>query len=188
MIHEKREREVAVPLSTLVSVRRALEDGEEPTFATLGLSRAGFEAGEEASALLERELGGARTSSREGGIGSLELEQFWKEFSAFWRRRGWGRLEHETAHPGVGLLFSSDWAEAEAWRAEGRSPGCTFSSGMLAGTLSGVAGGGIAVLEVSCRARGSERCAFAYGAEPTIARYYEQLLDGSSPERALAAL
>jgi hypothetical protein len=46
----------------------------------------------------------------------------------------------------------------------------------------------VAVLEVDCRARGADRCCFAFGSEVAIHDLYGHLLDGSDLDDALAAL
>jgi hypothetical protein len=59
---------------------------------------------------------------------------------------------------------------------------------MLSALLSEVAGGPVAVLEVTCRTKGDERCTFAFGSAPTVHDLYGLLLDGQDLDSALAAL
>ncbi|NIX42216.1 MAG: hypothetical protein GWN06_24335, partial [Gemmatimonadetes bacterium] len=54
--------------------------------------------------------------------------------------------------------------------------------------LTELAGGPIAVLEVSCRARGDDCCDFAFGSETAIHGLYGRLLQGENLQAALAAL
>jgi hypothetical protein len=51
-----------------------------------------------------------------------------------------------------------------------------------------VAGSPVAVLEVSCRTRGDDRCSFLFGSEQAIHDVYGLLLEGDSLDDALATL
>ena len=117
----------------------------------------------------------------------LDQETFWERIGTALARRGWGSVTHEAIHPGVGLLTSSDWAEALGGQDESQ-PSCSFSTGLLSGLLSGAAGGPIAVLEVTCRAKGDGRCSFAFGSAATVHDLYGLLLDGRPLESALSVL
>ena len=103
-------------------------------------------------------------------------------------RRGWGTLRHEQAHDAVGLLHSRDWAEPPPDGPTGSDASCGFTTGFLSGLLSALAGGPVAVLEVSCRGRGDDACTFAFGSETAIHELYGHLLDGADMAAALAAL
>jgi hypothetical protein len=59
---------------------------------------------------------------------------------------------------------------------------------MLSALLSGAAGGPVAVLEVTCRTKGDDRCTFAFGSAATVHDLYGLLLEGQALEAALAAL
>ena len=172
-------RDVAIPAAGLVALRIALrqETGQLP--AIHALHAAGFGTGEALWETLRRGPG--------RDLATLDETSFWPRLSAALGRRGWGTLSHRAAHPGVGLLESSDWAESQTDGAE-RQPSCTFSSGMLSALLSGIAGGPVAVLEVTCRTRGDARCTFAFGSAATVHDLYGLLLDGQDLDSALAAL
>ena len=169
-------REIAVPVSVFGSLRSELakEAGTLPTVHAL--HNAGYQAGTQAASALG---GGAKK-----GLGK---DAFWTELSDFFGTRGWGTLRFEATHAAVGLLTSSDWAEAVDG---GQDPeaSCFFSTGFLSGLLSELAGGPVAVLEVGCRTRGEDRCSFAFGSEAAIHDLYGRMLDGEDLDGALAAL
>jgi hypothetical protein len=171
-------REIAFPVSVFGSLRAALEK-EAGTLPTVhALHHAGYMAGVSAS----DSVAGDGTDP-----GSLAQDAFWARLSDFCSRRGWGSLQHEQRHPAVGMLSSTDWAEATGGDT-GPDASCHFSTGYLSGILSQLAGGPVAVLEVACRARGSDRCRFAFGSESAIHELYGRLLDADDLDDALSAL
>lgn len=172
-------REIAVPISVFASLRDELQRESGTLQSVRALHNAGYHAGLAAVRALDQEAGGDSFALSEAG--------FWTHLSDFFAKRGWGTLSHESAHPGIGILSTRDWAEAETDEVipEGS---CSFSAGFLSGLLSQLAGGPIAVLEVRCRARGSQACEFAFGSETAIHTLYGRLLDGADLESALEAL
>ena len=172
-------RDVAIPAAGLITLRRQLAREAGSLAAIHALHAAGYSAGEALWEALRK--GPAREPAE------LDAETFWERVAALLGRRGWGTLTHEPVHPGVGVLSSPDWAEALG-TPEDEQPSCSFSTGMLSGLLSGAAGGAIAVLEVSCRARGDARCTFAFGSAATVHDLYGLLLDGRPLASALASL
>ena len=176
---DRSTRDVAIPAVGLASLREALRREAGPLPAIHALHAAGFGAGQALWDSLRRGPGRELLGLDEAG--------FWTKLAAVLGRRGWGNLTHRDAHPGVGLLSSTDWAEAQGASGE-RQPSCTFSSGMLSALLSGVAGGPVAVLEVTCRTRGDDRCTFAFGSAATVHDLYGLLLDGQDLDSALGAL
>ena len=172
-------REVAVPVSMFAHLRKELEAAAGTLPTVRALHHAGYHAG----------LAAAPAMNREAGGDSLSLSQtgFWRQLSRYFDKRGWGTLSHRAAHPGVGMLSSTDWAEASG--GEVRSDGsCSFSAGYLSGLLSQLAGGPVAVLEVGCRSRGGASCDFAFGSETAIHDLYGRLLDGAELGAALETL
>jgi hypothetical protein len=172
-------REIAVPVSVFGSLRAELakEAGMLPTVHAL--HHAGYQAGTEAAATL--------TGNSQSGTPALRQDQFWVRIADFFGTRGWGTLRHESPHAGVGILSSSDWAEASDSSVD-PDASCCFSTGFLSGLLSELAGGPVAVLEVGCRTRGETSCRFAFGSESAIHDLYGRLLDGVDLDGALAAL
>lgn len=170
-------REVSVPAEAFDHLRAALVQEAGETAGVHALHAAGFSTGESVYDLF---TGGA------GPAADLGTGAFWARVTAFFRERGWGHLMHESRHPGVSVLSSPDWAEAG--RAGGSHSTCAFTSGVLSYLLTRVAGGPVAVLETSCRARGDDRCDFAFGSERTINDLYAVLLEGGTLEDALARL
>ncbi|MEQ8329155.1 MAG: 4-vinyl reductase [Longimicrobiales bacterium] len=170
-------REVAVPASIFEILHRELarEAGELPTIHAL--HAAGYAAGEEASTIFRQALG--------RDPGGVTQASFWQRFAAFFDSRGWGTLAHDGSHDAVGFLVSGNWVEA---RGDESRSGCMFTSGFLAGFLTEIAGGPVAVLEVACRRRGDPRCSFAFGSEAVVHDLYGDLLAGRDLDAALAEL
>jgi hypothetical protein len=173
----KTPREIAVPISIFTSLRNALEKeaGALPTIHAL--HHAGYEAGTAAAA----------SFAGTGDVTAMGQSTFWAKFTDFFSRRGWGTLGRSGEHSAIALLTSPDWAEASPGAGDSNSS-CSFSAGFLSGLLSELAGGSVAVLEVDCRARGDERCCFAFGSEVAVHDLYGHLLNGSDLDGALAAL
>lgn len=169
-------REVALPAAALAGLRRALREEAGPLATVHALHAAGYDAGGQ---LYDAFAGDGSPTGR-------DERAFWRTLSDFLARRGWGRLEHSAPHPGIGVLASEDWAEATL--TDERQPACAFGSGMLSSLLTRAADGPIAVLEVSCRSRGEDRCRFAFGSEAAVHELYGLLLDGRDLDTALADL
>ncbi len=170
-------REVALPASVFTTLRRELSQEVGPLPAIHALHAAGYAAGSAGAAALA------------GGDGSMEdmtASVFWARLAETLARRGWGRLEHRAPTDAVGLLVSPDWVEADEEREPDSS--CSFTAGYLSGLLTQSAGGPVAVLEVTCRARGDEACTFAFGSEGAVHDLYGELLEGADLESALASL
>lgn len=170
-------RDLAIPVEALGGLREALRREGGPLVAVHALQGAGYAAG----TALFRKL----TEHVDGDVAAIDEERFWHRISEFLSRRGWGSLEAETDGYPVGILTSPDWAEAEG--VDEDEPCCYFSSGLLSGILSELAGEPVAVLEVACRGSGDGRCRFVFGAEATLHDLYGDLLDGVPLDEALAA-
>ena len=171
-------REVALPAQGLAQMRHALRDEVGPVAAIHALHAAGYAAGEGILELFQKSVGSP--------LGELPEEELWSRLSEFFGRRGWGGLRHRAPHPGVGILESPDWAESLPDSES--QPACAFTTGLLSSFLTDMAGGPVAVLEVSCRSRGDELCRFAFGSEATIQSLYEKLVDGATLDEALERL
>jgi len=175
---EESPREVALPASALAAIRRSLRSEAGPLATIHALHAAGYDAGEVVHASFARVLGTPPEETSE--------RRFWSCLEEFLARRGWGTLVHHAAHPGLGVLSSPDWAEAG--QATESQPACAFTTGLLSHLLTRAAGGPVAVLEVSCRARGDDRCTFAFGSEATVHDLYGLLLDGADLDTAMRGL
>lgn len=172
-------REIAVPASVFEALRQELEEVAGTLQTVRALHHAGYKAGLHAARWVNREAGGEALS--------LSSTGFWGHLSDFFSKRGWGTVHHRAAHDAVGLLRTTDWAEAETYEVS-TDAACNFSAGYLSGLFSQLAGGPVAVLEVSCRARGDDACDFAFGSETAIHDLYGRLLDGADFEDALSEL
>lgn len=179
MSEQSRPREMALPETALITLRRSLRGEVGPLATVHALHQAGYETG--------KALAAPFVSGLDRDLDELPREEFWTRLGTFLSSRGWGHVEHRDPHPAVGLLVSRDWAEAGDAAAE-RQPSCAFSAGLLASLLGRVADGPIAVLETRCRARGDGDCTFAFGSEATVHALYGSLLEGSDLDGALAAL
>ncbi len=172
-------REVAVPASIFEALRGELVAEVGTLQSVRSLHQAGYQAGLAAAAAVHEVAGGDSFRLSEAG--------FWSNLAEYFSLRGWGSLTHDTPHPAVGRLSAPDWAEAKPG-AHDPDASCSFSSGFLSGLLSQLAGGAVAVLEVSCRSRGDRTCDFAFGSESAIHDLYGRLLEGDDVETALTAL
>jgi len=172
-------RDLAIPAAALTFLRQALRKEAGPLQATHALHDAGFATGE---AMFDEFARMVRDDPA-----SLDEARFWEALSRFFHVRGWGPVEHERLHPGVGLIRARGWAECDPHGGESQ-PGCAFTSGLLAHMLGRVAQGPVAVLEVSCRSSGGEGCEFLFGSERTIHEVYGRLLNDQPLESVLEAL
>lgn len=170
-------RAIAVPARSLVELTQALREEVGPLAAIHGLHAAGYSAGEE---LFRWFRAGLPDDPR-----GLSDSGFWERMSRFFAEKGWGHLRHDPAHPGIGLLRSEDWAEADPGEG-GQETACAFSSGLLASFLTQAAGGPVAVLAVTPRVEGDPDCTFCFGSEEAIRRLYGELLEGLPLDQALA--
>lgn len=171
-------REIALPAQGFARMRRSLRDEVGPLAAVHGLHAAGYAVAEELHQAFLRALGAPP--------GELSGDALWERLAKFFQQKGWGTLHHRDLHPGIGGLESADWAEAE--RDTEAQPSCAFSTGLLSGFLTLLAGGPVAVLEVGCVSRGDESCLFAFGSETAVHELHGHLLEGVDVEDALARL
>lgn len=166
-----------VPAELLTQLRRSVRKAVGTLNATHALHEAGHDTG---PAL----LGDLLDDLHPRGAAAASRDTFFAAVGTRFREAGWGTLELRRIHPGLALLESPDWAEADPSGSE-RQPGCAFTSGLLAWLFSQVSPGRVAVLEVACRSRGDESCQFLFGAEEAVHDVYGLLLDGSSLHEAL---
>jgi hypothetical protein len=175
--------EIALPLASLAVLRRTIAEQIGADDAARMLQGAGQAAGDALFPLIEN--GGP--VGTDGPIGSVPGSTFWHRLGELLANRGWGHLVHEPAHPGLGALETTDWAEADAAGSALR-PSCHFTTGLLANLLGRVAGAEIGVLEVECRSRGDLRCRFLFGGAPALEAVYHRLADGEPLDSTLDAL
>jgi hypothetical protein len=188
------------PAGALPELARALRGEAGARISDQALQKAGYAVGGAIHRALMQELGGE-------DLPSLDRDRFWAELARHFHLRGWGRLKEARVHPGMGLITTYDWVEAlpsSDQLPQGRddltegdgfadggagfedaAPGCPFSTGIFARILGEVAGGPVAVLEVTCRRRGDESCQFLYGHPDAVYQSYGLLGGGDSLDRAL---
>lgn len=177
MEHDRPARQVALPASALTHLRRALRKEAGALGTTHALHAAGYAAGDELYESFRLQFGDTDPQGMAEG-------RFWAALDRFMSERGWGRVEQQRVHPGLGMLTATGWMESAPEGGESQ-PGCAFSSGFFAHFFGRVAGGPVAVLEVGCRSRGDDACRFLFGSETAVHHLYGLLLDGESVESAL---
>jgi hypothetical protein len=171
-----RSPELAIPVPAFAALRDALNTHVGPDTAASALRMAGFAAGDPFFRIL--------AEGDEEELQGIPAEQFWKRFSTLFASRGWGQLAFSEAHPGVGSLDASDWAESRSGHTVER-PSCHFTTGLLSSLLGKVAGAEVGVMEVECRARGDARCRFLFGGTDAVFTVYERMAAGEPPDAAL---
>ena len=176
MKQETTKGELRLPGSALHLIRRAFEREADREAGARALRQAGFGTGDE---IFEDYVAVANENPT-----GLEANRYWETMSQFLAHHGWGSVSHERIHPGLGLIRSEDWSES-AYVTGSDEPGCEFSSGMLSRILEGTAGTEVAVVEVSCRGRGDDTCAFAFGSTEAVGRLREALRGGETLDAAL---
>lgn len=169
-------RDIQLPAESILAFRRSLirQLGRDP--AIRALQEAGHAAGD---ALFDRI--GQDTDT----VDTIPRDTFWVRLAAVFRELGWGTVEHESPHPGVGALRARDWFEVEE---SATQPLCPFTTGVLANILGRVADADVAVLQVACD-NGGPRCArFLFGAPTVVDRLYSGLREGQDVGAGLATL
>lgn len=171
-------RFVHVPAELFSSVRRALVRDREPLEAVTLLREVGFELGSAVDSGLRQHVSGG------GGVDpyALEPDRFWRSASGYFQELGWGRLEHQRVHPGVGALDLVEWIENGA---DGGPQGSHISTGIFTDLLGRIAGGAVVVMEVPVDAG---RTRLLFGAGETLGAVYQSLSTGASLDQALASL
>lgn len=171
-------RFVQVPAELFSSVRRALVRDREPLEAVTLLREVGFELGSAVDSGLRQHVA--------GGTGAdpyaLDPERFWESASGYFEGLGWGRLEHQRVHPGVGAIDLVEWIENGA---DGGPQGSHISTGIFTDLLGRIAGGAVVVMEVPVDAG---RTRLLFGAGETLGAVYQSLSGGASLDQALASL
>ena len=167
-------RDVRLPASTLVALRKALVRELGMEAAAPALQEAGYAAGD---ALFERLSRTAGTDLAQTSSGN-----FWKRLGSLFRELGWGSIEHQELHPGVGALVAREWFEADP---DSATSACPVTTGVLANLLGRVAGQDVAVMQAPCD-DGETRCVrFLFGSGPVLQDVYRTLREGHRLEEAL---
>jgi hypothetical protein len=172
-----RAPELAIPVASLASLRRALTAEVGPDAAARALRAAGHVAGD---AWYPQLANGNENAS-------IPENVFWRRLTQLFSSRGWGALSHSPVHPGVGALDAPDWVESDAQAGETR-PSCFFTTGLLANLLGNAAGSSVAVMEVECRSAGQSRCRFLFGSADALNALYSRVASGSAVDTALSEL
>lgn len=163
------KREIRIPADSVHALRRSLTRELGAATAARTLQDAGNAAGDALYERLER--------SSHDEVGATPHSTFWDRLDGLFRELGWGSVQHEELHPGVGALVVSDWFEMQDGT---RRSGCHFSTGVLANILGRLAGAEVAVLQVEDR--------FLFGSGPVLNDVYAGLRDGRELTETIGAL
>ena len=164
-------REINIAAGSVLALHDTLKQEVGAQAATVALQKAGHAAGDALFADL--------------GAGDTPHHDFWARLSDAFDAHGWGTVEHEALHDGVGALVARDWFEVDP---ASSTPTCPFSTGVLSNILGRVAGQDVAVMVVPCDDEGDGCCRFLFGAGPVLQNVYAGLQRGDELEAALAAL
>ena len=167
----------ALPVGVLLALREALlgtDDGEAR------LRDAGFAAGDELYDDFASWLA-ARAGVHDPAGASMEA--FIAGFGTYVAARGWGSLTlvagDATESGGLPSLCAEGWFEAQHDApTHACFPTCHFTTGMLAGFLSRLAGQPLAVLELACASTGEPACRFVIGSADALARLHAAIYHG----------
>jgi predicted hydrocarbon binding protein len=168
-------REIRIPAASILALRATLRREVGARAATTALQEAGHAAGD---ALYDR-------LAHNDSMGETPGSTFWIRLSSLFREMGWGTVEHQEAHAGVGALVARDWFEVDP---AASTPTCPFSTGVLSSILGRVAGRDVSVMVVPCPDGGDACCRFLFGAAPVLQKVYAGLREGEELETALSVL
>lgn len=169
-------RDIRIPASSIIALRRALIRELGMDAAAPALQEAGYAAGD---ALYDRLVRGF-----EEDVGVTSSASFWKRLSGLFRELGWGSLDQEEIHPGVGALVAREWFELEG----GGTGTCAFTTGVLANLLGRVAGDDVAVMQAPCEDDEPGCARFLFGAGPVLQELYSGMREGRGLEASLTSL
>lgn len=169
-------RDIRFPADSLLALRRALVREVGTQTATRTIREAGHAAGD---ILFER------LTRDDDAPESTPQATFWGRLAGLFRELGWGAIEPEEPHPGVGALLARDWFEVDERAAH---PTCPFTTGVLANILGRVAGGDVAVMVVACDGGEPACCRFLFGSRAVLEDLYGGLREGQDLHTALGTL
>ena len=168
-------REIRIPAESILTLRTTLKADVGAQAATLALQKAGHDAGDAV----------IRSMEGDSPLDQTPESGFWTRLSDQFDTMGWGTVEHEAVHPGVGALTARDWFEVDP---AASTPTCPFSTGILSRILGHVAGEDVAVMVVPCDTDTAGCCRFLFGAGPVLQQVYAGMQQSGELETALNAL
>jgi hypothetical protein len=119
-------------------------------------------------------------------IDRLDARQFWAEVGKKLKELGLGSARYEQVDEGLAAVCLLRFPEAGGHGSGTRhSCGCHLGTGLLGGLLSRAADESIAVLEIECRADGSEGCWFIVGSRGRLEAIHQKLIAGEPIENVL---
>jgi predicted hydrocarbon binding protein len=171
---------LAVSRTALSALRTALlrDGGEE---AVAALREAGYAGGEAVWTAFVEWLAGRNDLDP----ADMNLEEFETRASEFFGAAGWGAITIGTLDGAVMTVDSPDWGEADP-ASQLESPGCHFTTGMLADFFGRMSEEPLAVLEVECRSAGAERCRFLLGNADVMTYVFDEMDHGLRYDEAVA--
>lgn len=169
--------DVRLPAECLGALARAARADSGQTAVALR------EAGRRSGSAIASEL------ARRTDPGSVTMEAFWDAVREELEARGLGEARYALLAPGVAEVRWRDGPETSAGDADQAvgAGGCPFSTGVLAGLLGEIAGAPVAVMEVACRARGTDACRYLVGDAERLRAVRRAIRSGSSVEEAAGA-
>ncbi len=170
---------VALTRASLAALHSALTRDAGPAAAAY-MQEAGYAGGETVFTSFRDWLADKRIGAPE----DLELDEFQKQATEYFRDAGWGSLMIGTLRDAVATLDSADWGEADPANAL-EQPGCHLTTGMFADFFGRIADHPLAVLEVECRSMGDSRCRFLIGNAEVMGHVDDELGRGVGYEEAL---
>lgn len=170
---------VALTRSSLAALRNALLRDAGPAAAGY-LQEAGYAGGEAVFASFR----GWLAAQDLGEPDDLDVDEFERRATEYFRDAGWGSLRIGTLRDAVATLDSDDWGEADPQSGLDQ-PGCHLSTGMFADFFGRIADHALAVLEVECRSMGAPRCRFLVGNAEVMQHVYEEMGLGAGYEQAM---
>jgi hypothetical protein len=165
--------EITVPAAIFDALHHAATDPARDE-GSAWLARAGSLVG---PSVLEAATDG---EASDGDAGAMPVDDFWAALRNYMSGRGWGMLDHERIHPGLGLVRATDWVEADV------GGPCTFTAGVLSGLFTTLAGRRIEVLELP---RGTDGpIEFVFGSAEAVGALRRLVDAGADLSDALGAL
>lgn len=168
-------RQIRIPAASVLELDATLRREVGAEAATRALQNAGHAAGDVFFDRLQHD----------DALDTTPQATFWTRLSALFKEMGWGTVEHQEVHPGVGALTAREWFEIDP---HAGTPTCPFSTGVLAKILGRVADREVAVMVVPCADGSPGCCRFLFGSGPILQQVHAELRGGGELETALNAL
>jgi hypothetical protein len=119
------------------------------------------------------------------GVDQLDAAAVDEVLAAYFSELGWGAMAVERRTARGLVLASPDWSEADA-STDAAYPSCHFTTGLLAGLLTALAGGQpLSAMEIACRQHGDTHCRFIAGSPEILEAVYQAATEGRDFEAVI---